>query len=76
MMRNQRPLTELSEAELIWVSNFAEALRRISPALAADGNGMVADGLAREALEEQDLRLLPPDQAAPQWWAQRQTSVR
>lgn len=75
-MHNARTLIELSEAELIWVSEFAEALRRLSPALAADGHGMVADGLAREAFEDEAIRLLPPDQVAPHWWADRQRSMR
>lgn len=75
-MHHQRPLLELSEADVIWVGIFAETLRRLSPALAADGKGMVADRLAREAFEDEALRLLPAEQAAPYWWEERQKSMR
>lgn len=70
-MHNQRPLLDLSEAELMWIGAFAEALRELSPALAADDQGVVADALAREAFEEEALRSLPATQAAKHWWEHR-----
>lgn len=70
-MHNQRPLLELSEADLIWIGGFAEALRQLSPSLAADDQGQVADALAREAHEDAALRSLSPAQAARHWWEHR-----
>lgn len=72
-MHNQRPLLQLSEAELMWIGGFAEALRQLSPPLADDDQGLLADALAREAFEEEALRSLPPAQAAQDWWERRPT---
>jgi hypothetical protein len=70
-MQDQTPLNNLSEADLIWIGAFTEALRRLAPPLAADDQGVIADGLAREAFEEPLLRALPPAQAAASWWRHR-----
>jgi len=75
-MHNQRPLLQLSEAHLIWIGGFAEALRELSPALASDDQGVVADALAREAFEDEALRSLLPAEAARHWWEHKSPSTR
>jgi hypothetical protein len=46
-------------------------LRQLSPPLAADNQGVVADALAREAFEDEGLRRLPAPAAAQHWWSHR-----
>ena len=70
-VHNQTPLLQLTEDELVWISDFAEALRQLSPPLAADDQGLAADALARAAFEEAKLRSLPPIEAAQMWWEYR-----
>lgn len=61
------PLTQLSEADLLWIGGFADALRALEPRFAADGCGDELDRLARDAFEQPALRGLPPGDAALTW---------
>ncbi len=67
-MHDQRPLRQMSEDDLIWIGGFSEGLRQLSPEFAEDGQGEVVDALARQALEQDELRALAPNQAAVHWW--------
>ena len=69
-MHAQRPLRQLSESDLLWIGAFAQALRRLSPRLAGDEQGVRLDGWSREALEQPAMRALSPEQAARRWWEQ------
>lgn len=64
-------LTELPEAELVWLASFADTLRERCPVFAVDDAGFSANEAARSALEDPRLRQLSAEQAAACWLAMR-----
>jgi hypothetical protein len=62
-------LTDLPEAELVWLARFADSLRERSPVFSADEAGFSANEAARNALDDPRLGRLRAEQAAARWLA-------
>ncbi len=70
MIPQHSPLTHLSEADLIWIDRFADALRERDPHYAMPERGTFAVDTARRAFESQRFRSLSPPEAVAAWLEQ------
>jgi len=66
-----RAFTSLEQAQLDWISRFADRLRLDEPRLAAENCGDDLNEVARSMWEQPDRRALGPEAAAEQWLEER-----